>query len=505
MASTYNDIRTSIASGKVNRIVFTVAIFALLLVPFVGMIWAPTDESIENRELVSWPEIYDEEAGLNVGILSQMGDYFSDHFAYRVPMIDAGAHLYAGLFGVSTADTVIVGDEGWLYYAGTLNDYQNRAPLREGEMRNIAHNLKMFQDYCEERGARFVFAIAPNKNTLYGADMPFYYPSVSSNDMEQLQGQLESFGVNYVDLFSTLGADDERLYFYRDSHWTEKGALIVHDALAEAGGFDTLGLTTGDLVERDDYTGDLSRMLYPLSPEVESNWYAEGVNDGSGATGTERSGSRWMFIEGASVEDSSIITAPTADNGEGDSVAQGNGSLLMFRDSFGNSLVPYLACEFSEGTFSKRIPYNGLLVEEDEPSVVIVERAQRHVDLFATDAPLMVCPTVDLAEDVVVEDGEGSVTCEMGTNGPLVLLKGVVEGVTLSGTDEVLVRLTDEEGGTATYRAFALSDAESGSDQGYCVYASKDLWSGWNVTAEVMVQSGDELRCMGTFEVQFDA
>lgn len=503
MAKTYNDISRSLASAPVVRVLFSVAVFAVLLLPFVGMLWAPTDESVENRELASWPVLFDEEAGLNGDILSQMGDYFSDHFAYRVPMIDAGAHLYAGLFGVSTADTVVVGDGGWLYYAGTLNDYQNRAPLRAGEARNIAHNLRMLQDYCEERGASFAFTVAPDKNSLYGEAMPFYYPGVPSDDMALLADQLQATGVNYVDLFAPLAAADERLYFFRDSHWTEKGALAAHDLLAEAGGFATTGIVAENLQERDDYTGDLAGMLYPLSPDPEPNWYAPGINDGSGATGTLRSGSAWSFVEGESVEDATVVTEP-ADEAFAPT-AEANGGLLMFRDSFGNSLIPYLACEFSSATFSKKLPYNALLVEEEEPSAVIVERAQRHVDLFAQQAPLMVCPSFDLPEDADLTEGEAAATCETSENGPLVCLEGVIEGVALGDGDEVLVRLIDGDGAALTYRAFAISDDETKNDQGYCVYASRDLWADQEVTAEIIVQSGDILSVAGTFAVAFEA
>ena len=53
MAKTYNDISRSLASAPVVRVLFSVAVFAVLLLPFVGMLWAPTDESVENRELAS--------------------------------------------------------------------------------------------------------------------------------------------------------------------------------------------------------------------------------------------------------------------------------------------------------------------------------------------------------------------------------------------------------------------------------------------------------------------
>lgn len=502
MTSTYNDVNTCIASSKIGRIIFVVIVFIMLLIPLVGMIWAPTNESIEKKELAPWPQLYDEKTGFNTNILSELGDYFSDHYAYRVTMIDAGARLYSDVFGVSTADTVVVGNDDWLYYAGTLNDYQNRAPLRAGQARNIAHNVKMLQDYCEEHNASFVFTVAPDKNSLYGQSMPAYYPAVESQEREVLASYLKRAGVNYVDLFAALENAPERLYFYRDSHWTEKGALIAHDALAEAGGFQTGSFTQDDFIETDDYVGDLSSMLYPLQPEPEPNWYILGVNDGSGTTRTLRSGSDWNFIEGKSVEDPAIET--TIAEGANTHAAEKNGSLLMFRDSFGNSLIPYLSCEFSPATYSKRIPYNALLVEELKPQMVIVERAQRHVGFFAEEAPLMECPTVALDAHTEIAHIDCAVTGEASENGPLACLQGFIEGVDMDAESEIYVRLTDSEGGTCIYRTFLISDEKTDSDQGYCLYVSKNLWANQDVVAEVILQQGEKMQELGSFNVRFD-
>ena len=77
--------------------------------------------------------------------------------------------------------------------------------------------------------------------------------------------------------------------------------------------------------------------------------------------------------------------------------------------------------------------------------------------------------------------------------------------IQLAADDEVVVRLTDEEGAALTYRAFLLSDEETGSDQGWCVYASRDLWADQAVTAEVIVQNEDHAYLVGTFDVAFEA
>lgn len=502
----------SLESFAGSRIALSIVFFALLLVPLVGMLWAPTNETVENRELAAAPSLVNDKGQFNYKVLPDAGAYFDDHYAYRTKLIDAGAHLYASLFGVSTADTVVDGTNGWLYYAGTLGDYQDTKPLRAAEARNIAYNIKLIQDICEERSFRFAFAIAPNKNSLYGEEMPYYRPRVESNNMNLLNEALGRFGVNSVDLYGTIAAWDERLYFYRDSHWTEKGALYGQNAIAKAAGFRVLGLSPDKMIVKCDYTGDLASMLFPDSPDPEDNWYFEGINDASGATGTIRSGSLWSFIEGESVEDSTIKTEPASIDAEADETftdikrtSQKNGKLLMFRDSFGNSLVPYLACEFESATFSKMLPMNLLLLDEEEPDTVLVERAQRHVSYFAEEAPLVVSP---IAEDVPEAEGasEGiAVDFDIATNGPLGIIKGFIGGdANIGEGNEIYLRLIDEDGLSDTYKAFALSDADTANDNGFCVNVDLDLWADQNITCEVLLSTDDGTRLLSTFDFSFD-
>ena len=40
---------------------------------------------------------------------------------------------------------------------------------------NTRHNLEITQNYLTENNVNFLFTVAPNKNTLYSENMPYYY------------------------------------------------------------------------------------------------------------------------------------------------------------------------------------------------------------------------------------------------------------------------------------------------------------------------------------------
>lgn len=469
-----NDIRKDIPDLKGARWVFVIVLFLIMLIPSVGMLWAQNQETSENRERAPVPELV-QEGAFNANVLADAGAYFDDHFAYRSYVIDADARLYSALFGISVADTVVDGVDGWLYYAGTLGDYQREEPLTDAQIRCIAHNMKLFQQWCEAQGASFAFTVAPDKNALYPENMPAYLPGVPNDAMDRLKAVLDEAAVVYADQFQVLRQAEGVQYFLRDSHWSEKGALLGHDGLADALGLRSAGITADMLVPRDDYIGDLNRMLFPVSAIPETDWTAAGVNDGSGRTGALRSGSYWEFLEGADTNDAIVVTSPTSSNPFG--VASENGKLLMFRDSFAMGLLPYFACEFEEARFDKMVPYDGLQLLDGEYASVVVERAQRHLADLAADP--FIAPSPQISQEVqasgedISTDGAHA-TCEAQVEGPLISIAGEVSGID-AASDEVIVRVSDASR-SRDYQPYYLQ-AEKTEGLGYCAYIGRDAWA----------------------------
>ena len=422
---------------------FVIVAFAIMLVPAVGMLWAPTESTTENRTLAAAPSITAEDGSFNVNILSDAGMYFEDHFAYRNAMVSANAFLRA-LAGTSATDEVVVGTDGWLYYGGTLYDYLGQNVLSDRALVNVAHNLALMQGYAQSRGAQFLFTVAPNKNSLYASHMPYYYLAYDgASNWERLKPYLTSYGVNYYDLFELFEGQDAELYYERDTHWNNTGALLAANALL--GAFSRGGLTVADYlwVDRDDYTGDVAQMLYPQNPGTEAERYVTSVNDGEGKAGTT-----WSYTQGADVTDNSITTT-----------GMGSGSLLMYRDSFGNALIPYLSTVFGQATYSKLIPYNALTIDEVGADCVIVERAERHLAYLAQAAPLMLSPSLTLAAGTpAADDARASeTTLEVSTNGPYTVLEGALDARLANVDARIYVELEDAAGARMVYEAFDVS------------------------------------------------
>jgi hypothetical protein len=459
MATEPNEAAPAARSTLTQRI-FVAALAIVFLLPLVALPWAKT-ESVSGQAPVEFPTLFDGSGAVpvNAGFLGELGAWFEDHFAYRGDLITLNAKLRAGVFRTSATDQVVIGSDGWLYYNGTLSDYVGAAPMSERALFNAAHNLALFQAYAEALGASFAFTIAPNKNSIYPDHMPArYLRSEEPSNAERLAPYLEALGVNYVDMFQVLRSEiatqatQEALYYRLDTHWTNRGAWVAYQGLAEATGLEVPELPAWTEAR---HSGDLEAMLYPTqTTATEADLAVPGINDGM-----DLAGSAWTAADGATCLDYQIETT-----------GPGQGTVLVFRDSFGNALCPYIATATDAATFTQLVPYNGLLIGELGADAVIVERAERHLSYLSQEAPVVPSPALRLtlpAGSPAPATAAAS-TLERGENGPLTSFSGVVDPGLLTTDSLVYVAITGPDGVQTVYEAFTLTGA--GGDNAYLAY-----------------------------------
>lgn len=356
---------------KMKYKIFNVLVLSSLLVPTLGLAVNRQETTSEKRELAKFPSLMD--AGqLNFDLLDEMGEWYDDHFAFRANMIDAYATLEQDIFSESSVRNVIVGNEGWLFYRETLDQYIGNNALSDRQIENIVHNLGLYQYALNSQGIEMMVTIAPNKNTVYPEYMKSRYLQSETSDLDRFAAALKEAGIPYTDLKTPLCEDDRALYYQKDSHWNSQGALLAYNTL-----MDQLGL------EHDHYqalpntmiehNGDLDGMIHPTQTMPEEDY--DYTNQFAYQLENE--------------------IADYMDNWIETSNSNGKGTLFMFRDSFGEALAPFLANAFSCAYFSRLEPYNLLQMSEYQPDVVLFERAERRIAGFGQQAAIMNMPVVD--------------------------------------------------------------------------------------------------------------
>jgi hypothetical protein len=370
----------------VDRMLIVIFLVTLCL-PMMGMVLnldrdAPSGE---NRTLAAWPRFRSDAASLRA-LPEQLTRYFEDHFAFRERLVRWQAIVRLDALGVSPSASVIKGRDGWLFYAddGAMEDYAKAPPFTGAELEVWRSTLQDTNDWLRAQGIAYVFVIAPDKHVIYHEYMPETIRRSDFSRIDELVSYLrEHSTVRVLDLRPALLAAKahERLYHRTDTHWNDRGAFVGYETIVDAlteefpalrppsrsafeprversPGLDLagmLGLT--DVLSEEDLVlvpkHSIVRILEPQNPNrrlTHARIVTEAPNRGPRA--------------------------------------------LVFMDSFGPGLVPFLSEAFSRAVYLWQDNIDPQVVQQESPQVVIQEWVGR---ALSTDHPYNPVPGASAA------------------------------------------------------------------------------------------------------------
>ena len=342
---------------KTLYILFIALFFLGCLVPSVGMAFAGPSEAAANEAPVTAPKLKTYNGEWNGEFLADLRDYIGNGFFLRLECITGWDTLCARIFATSANEDVLLGPDGWLFYGAAVNDISGANQMSARAIWAAAHSLALMQEYAESQGAVFVFTSPCGKYTLYPDHAPDYVTVAPGSNRERLAAALAAEGVRYADLYAAFSAVDEELYWQWDSHWNARGAALAADTILAAAGVES-DYFSGPFAAAVNHSGDLYNMLFPRGKALEADY-------------SWTPGFTFAHTSQFNTYDDITITTETA---------AGAGSLLMFRDSSGRNLYPYMAESFGSALFSRLNNYRLDLIAEQGADVVVVELAERTLD-----------------------------------------------------------------------------------------------------------------------------
>jgi alginate O-acetyltransferase complex protein AlgJ len=312
--------------------------------------------------------------------------YFEDHFGLRARLVRWQALVRLRLLGTSASPDVIVGRDGWLFYAGdgAAEDMASAVPFTRDELEAWRTTLEHTQDWMEARGIAYVFVLAPDKHAVYPELLP---PSIHRVGAETRTDALVRYlrdhsTVPVLDLRGALMAAKgrERIYHRTDTHWNDRGAFAASQALwwmlaprlgAPANGRGALMMRNVtvpglDLAGMLGVAGAVTEVDLRLVPRVPRR---------ARIVEPARPDARLMDARVVTEQDAAEL--PRA---------------VVFRDSFGSALIPFLSEHFSRAVYLWQYNVDPGVVEAERPRVVIQEwvgrrlSTERPYDPFVTGA-----------------------------------------------------------------------------------------------------------------------
>lgn len=411
---------------NIASIVFITVCLGLCLSLSLGMIFGGTSEAGANEQLAEKPVLFTEDGAFNRNFLSESASYIRDRFFLRQELISLDHYISAKVFGTSGDTGVILGRDGWLYYADTLEDYTGVSPMTQRQLFAASNNLLLMENYCEENAKQFLFVIAPNKNSLYPEQMPGYGLRAEASDAQRLLERLGELGVPTADLFTAFRQEENQLYFAHDSHWNTMGAALGADLINRGFGIES-HYYQADFSQTQPHTADLYAMLYPAFTDPEPDYVYGGQL-------------HYEFTTSATRPDAIVLSTESG----------GEGRLLAYRDSFGNLLFPFLADTYAAARFARSTSYD-LTKEAD---YVLIELVERNLGYLTQNLPVMPAPQRDIR---LPQTLSGTVSATAALRGEYLQVKGSLPGLD-AGSPIYLVC------GETAYEAFCLGDTGFGAN-----------------------------------------
>jgi hypothetical protein len=291
--------------------------------------------------------------------------------------------------------SVVRGRDGWFFYDADaaddgwgMSDYQGQAQPSSALIEDWRQEAIARHSAFSSLGIEYLLILAPDKQVIYPEYLPSYLPVHPSARMRIdafVDGVGDAFSPPVADLRASLlaakGHEAEPLYLRTDTHWNPLGAWHGYAALRKA----SPRLMAAPFVDvsswtirEEQYSGDLLHLVQmddrfheSLATLIPDRDYPAVMVDGGRrliVTGTPLAASVAPLWKAALTGGCTTRVAdphlPTA---------------VIFTDSFGMAMAPFLAQDFREALFIKG-PLDFPLVRRKHPDLVLQLRVQRYLD-----------------------------------------------------------------------------------------------------------------------------
>lgn len=336
--------------NKIHKIILVSAFFLFLLaVPILTFLNLPEGDKPfsenENRYLADFPKITFENY-LNKEAMSDFEDWFADRLFGRESWIKLknGTERFFGKTEVNGIFTV--DDRMMQVWKGYDEEF-------------ISKNLEAINAFAKANpDIPTYFMLAPTSQEIYAHTLPSVTPIGSQSELNAFcKDKLEC---NVIDVFPALmSRSDEYIYYRTDHHWTSYGAYIAYTEAAKSLGFQAEPLSSFDIEHASSsFRGTLySKTLDDsITPDIIDYYHYNGAKTGVKLTINDgvslKEYDSLYFREYLDVKDkyssfmgtnSPIMTVTSENNPNGQSI-------LIFKDSYAHSLIPFLVNHYSKIT-----------------------------------------------------------------------------------------------------------------------------------------------------------
>jgi len=331
---------------------------------------------LENRKLKTKVE-FNLKGFFNGSFSKNYEEYVNDQFVMRDQWINLKSRSEYVLGKIENND-IIYGEDKYLFDKFTKID----------EERMIG-NVKGVNKFIENTDKDVSFMIVPNSYEIYREKLPTGSPLINQQiEINKIYEDTE--GSNDIDLLKVMSSNKEDYIYYKtDHHWTTYGAYIAYKEFIESIGEKSVNLEGLEEVRVNDFYGTYFSKAKPFNAisdvltyynfeNIEMDIQGEKYNNLYDYSYLYSRDKYSMFLRGNNAI--TVIKNKNLTNGK---------KLLVFKDSFGNSMIPFLTQNFEEihvvDLRSFMLKVNDYVKENDFDNILIIYNLTN----FARDANII--------------------------------------------------------------------------------------------------------------------
>ena len=312
----------------------------------VNLVWPKrTQLEMENRKAAALPA-FSVSAVLDGSWQKGLGTWMQDQVALRDGWVNTQRAVDETLFAKVEENGILLGKDHWMF--------TKLFTFGEASQKQLDKNVQAVCDFAAAHPGKVTFLLAPSASVIYPEELPAGAPMVDENAL--LDSIFAKVGQQaaVVDMRADFTANkDEYLYFKTDHHWTPNGAYRAYARFCALRGLTPFDREAHEPENVEGFLGthySATRLwnveqdtitYYPLpnsmtifkimgeaqyEPETTENL----VNTAKFATRDKYA----AFLDG--------------NNGYTEIEGDGQGSILVVKDSYANSFIPYLTANYKK-------------------------------------------------------------------------------------------------------------------------------------------------------------
>lgn len=304
-----------------------------------------TQIELENRKAAQFPA-FSVSGLLDGSWQNSFSTWMQDQFVLRDTWINTQRAADEILFQKVEEGGILIGDDRWMFTKLFNMDAATQAQTEK--------NIQAVCDFADNYPGKVTFLLAPSASVIYSEALPAGAPMIDENGMlDDIFARIGEHAA-VLDLRETFTSlKDEYLYFKTDHHWTPNGAYHAYEAFCQQQSLAPYIRDESQEIIVEDFQGTHYSATRLWNVENDSIIYSPMDNQMTIYRITGEAQYEPETTENL-INTQKFNTrdkyAAFLDGNNGYSVIEGNGegSILVVKDSYANSFIPYLTENYAK-------------------------------------------------------------------------------------------------------------------------------------------------------------